>query len=294
MEAKYKLSNTTSDCDLDILDFQIPWLQKSRFTNCDICQKVMPMMRLGSHRKRHCSGKKEVPLICPICGQSFQSNEDLKLHSEIHLSFKCEFCGKCYKEKKDLVRHKTDMHLPHLPKNWDTSEGFEMAKLIPEEKYQNSSSTRIQTQINSHYTKPNPTKSFRNPFQKDIIITQTRPKSNQVQPKAYQIKPKIKPKIAKISPKSFQPTIKPKPNPISDKTQIEPNPISDKIEPKPTQILNQAKPKPPQLEPKVYQTQLKPRPTLTQPCKSKLMVGGGKNQRCDACQMGAFCQNQHF
>ena len=293
MEAKYNLSNTTDDCDLDILDFQIPWLQKSRFTNCDICQKVMPMMRLGSHRKLHCSGKKEVPLICPICGQSFQSKEDLKLHSEIHLSFKCEFCGKCFKEKKDLVRHKTVMHLPHLPKNLDTNEGFEITKLIPEEKYQNSSSTRIQTQINSHYTKPNPTKSIINPYLKDII-TQTRPKSNQVQPKAYQIKPKIKPKI---NPKSFQPTIKPKPNPISDKTQIDPNPISDKIEPKPTQILNQAKPKPTQLEPKVYQfiaqTQLKPRPTQTHPCKSKLMVGG-KNRRCDACQMGAFCQNQHY
>ena len=94
-ERKLNVSNTTYDCDLDILDFQIPWLHESRFTNCDICQKVLPIFELGNHRKHHFNSveEKEVPLICPICG--YQSNADLNLHSKIHFIIKCETYGKC-------------------------------------------------------------------------------------------------------------------------------------------------------------------------------------------------------
>ena len=67
MKTKLNLSNTSNDCDLDILDFQIPWLHI----------------------------KNEVPLICPICGQSYQSNADLNLHSKIHYIIQCETYGKC-------------------------------------------------------------------------------------------------------------------------------------------------------------------------------------------------------
>ena len=332
-ERKLNVSNTTYDCDLDILDFQIPWLHESRFTNCDICQKVLPIFELGNHRKHHFNSveEKEVPLICPICGQSFQSNQDLKLHSKIHLHFKCEHCGICYNEKKSLVRHKIEMH---LPKNWFKIEGFEMSKFINGEeycllpklrrrcedllkvsknprlnpKYQDSNSTKIQSQtpqINPNFPKQssrNPNQSKTNPnlintipisdktqFEPNQILHAmlTRPKPTKVQiqpkgPKDYQIKHEINPKFPKI-------------NPIAPK--INSDLISEKNQPKPTEILTKTQHT--QIEPEVYQvitpTKPKPRPAQAQPRKPKLSSNEGKTRRrCDACQMGAFCENQHF
>ena len=117
------------------------------------------------------------------------------------------------------------------------------------------------------------------------MLTRPKPTKCQIQPKApkdYQIKHEINPKFPKI-------------NPIAPK--INSNLISEKNQPKPTEILTKTQPT--QIEPEVYQvitpTKPKPRPAQAHPRKPKLSSNEGKTRRrCDACQMGAFCENQHF
>ena len=82
------LSPTSSDLDLDILDFHLPWLHESRFINCDICQKVVPMFELGSHRYSH-----------------FSLLKNVVKNSKIAINFWCKHCGKNFHAQKHFMSH---------------------------------------------------------------------------------------------------------------------------------------------------------------------------------------------
>ena len=93
------LSPTSQDLDLDILDFHLPWLHESRFINCDICQKVVPMFELGSHRNSH-----------------FSLHKNVVKNSKIAINFWCKHCGKNFHAQKHFSTHLKNCERKEVPK----------------------------------------------------------------------------------------------------------------------------------------------------------------------------------